>query len=158
MEVQNSIYKYDYLLDDYKLSKLNSPTFEESLAKGFYIITYTKIDDWYYIDCVTSDINFKFRILPDWKTIYWWWKTDFMWNSLENFLEIEQTILSMWGLKSMWQYPNDQLKIIPIEKLEKLNLENYKEYLSKIIWYIEENLEEYRSRVSEIIKNWSEDL
>lgn len=151
----NEIYKD--LLIDYEKWKWKETSFDESLNMWFFPISFTNLEDWYYTRCLTSDLKYNFRILEDWN-ISWWWKENYIWGDIENFIEMTQAVIKMWWLQSMSQGSHPNLKIIPIEKIKKLNLEWFNKYLKDLEKDIESNQEEYKKRVQEIWERWSEDL
>lgn len=151
----NELYKD--LLIDYEKTKWIDISFEESFKTWFLPLAFTKLEEWYYVKCITSDLKYNFRILEDW-SINWWWKNNFMWKDIENFIEMKQAVINMWWLYAMSQGWNPDTRIIPIEKIKKLNLDWLEEYIKELEKHIEENQDDYKQRVEEIIRNWSENL
>lgn len=130
--------------------------FQESIKEDFLPIVYSKTDEWYYINCITSDLNYSFKVWPDLK-IWIWKKTNFMWNDFKYFLEQEQVIEKMWWYHNMTN-ADIKAKIIPVEKIKKLNIEWLNYYILELEKDIEANQEEYKKRVKEIWERWIDDL
>lgn len=126
--------------------------FQESIKENFLPIVYSKTEEWYYTNCITSDLNYSFNIWPDLK-IWLWKKTNFMWNDFKYFLEQGQVIEKMWWYHNM---TNADIKanIIPVEKIKELNIKWLKDYILWLEKDIEFNQEEYKKRVKEVWEWW----
>lgn len=134
---------YEKFNEKFKLDE--NANFEESLnnKEWFYPVAFMKINNWYYITCITWDFQFDFRILSDWDINEWSELGHEYFNNFKDYLEAEQN----WFI-SRW------LIIIPIEKMKKVTLENVNDYIKELEKEIEKNQEDYKKRVKEIVEYW----
>ncbi len=131
--------------------------FEISLKGWFYPISYTKLETWYYTEALTSNLQYIFRINEKWEYQFSR-KTDFNIEDIKDFLEEEQANIKIWWINNKIWYINPDTKIIPIEKMKKLNIEWLINYINHLEENIEKNLYAYKKRVIQIQNNWSKDF